>query len=93
MKPPLKRLSAGMATAIATTALAATLVPGPASAETIVRWYPYTTAGAKKRNSDANQAGPGYYCTTVTVAGRKMYALAHQGPLPVRTRAGRSRGR
>jgi hypothetical protein len=53
-----------------------TLAPTPASAEVIVRWYPYTTAGAQKCNSDKNQAGPEYYCTVVKVGSRKMYALA-----------------
>jgi hypothetical protein len=76
MKTAVKRFSLGMSTAIAAAAIAVTLAPAPASAETILRWYPYTTAGAKACNSAANTGGPEYYCTTVKVGGVKMYALA-----------------
>ncbi|WP_424534170.1 hypothetical protein ACOZ38_28130 [Sphaerisporangium viridialbum] len=73
----LKRLSAGMATVVATTAVAVTLLSGVASAQTISRIYSYTTKGASQCHSDANAAGPGYYCTTTTIAGKKYYALAY----------------
>ncbi|MBN6053542.1 hypothetical protein JYK22_16490 [Nonomuraea sp. RK-328] len=72
----MRRISLGMSTAIAAVAVVATLTPAPASAQVIVRWYPYTTAGATKCNSDANAAGPQYYCTVVKVGSTKMYALA-----------------
>ncbi|MFI7438861.1 hypothetical protein [Nonomuraea indica] len=65
-----------MSTTIAAAAMVAVLAPAPASAQVIVRWYPYTTAGAKACNSAANAAGPEYYCTVVTVGSTKMYALA-----------------
>jgi hypothetical protein len=76
MKTAVRRISLGMSTAVAAVALAVTLAPASASAEVIVRWYPYTTAGAKKCNADANVAGPRYYCTVVKVGGSKVYALA-----------------
>ncbi len=76
MKTAMRRISVGMSTAIAAAAIAITLTPAPASAEVVVRWYPYTTAGAKKCNSDANAAGPEYYCKTLKVGSTKMYALA-----------------
>ncbi|TDD12794.1 hypothetical protein E1292_00585 [Nonomuraea deserti] len=76
MKTVVRRLSLGMSAAVTTAAMVAVLVPAPASAEVIVRWYPYTTAGAKSCNAAANSAGPEYYCTVVTVGGTKMYALA-----------------
>ncbi|GAA4923642.1 hypothetical protein HD597_011175 [Nonomuraea thailandensis] len=76
MKTAIRRLSLGMSTAIAAAAMAVTLAPAPASAQTILRWYSYTTAGAKACNSAANSGGPEYYCTTVTVGGVRMYALA-----------------
>ncbi|OUC92164.1 hypothetical protein [Streptosporangium minutum] len=77
MKTTMKRLSAGMATAVAATAVAVTLLPGVASAQVISRIYSYTSTGAKQCNSDANMAGPGYYCTTTKIAGTKFWALAH----------------
>jgi predicted secreted Zn-dependent protease len=76
MKTALKRLSTSVAAAAATTALVAAILPGTANAQVIVQWYSYTSAGARSCNNAANAAGPEYYCTTVTVAGRKMYALA-----------------
>src|SRR6478609_4630568 len=63
MKTTMKRLSAGMATAVAVT-----LLPGVASAQVISRIYSYTTKGATQCHSAANAAGPGYYCTTTTIA-------------------------
>ncbi|MET8332193.1 hypothetical protein ABZV14_14885 [Streptosporangium canum] len=77
MKTTMKRLSAGMATAVAATAVAVTLLPGVASAQVISRIYSYTTKGANQCHSAANAAGPGYYCTTTTIAGTKFWALAH----------------
>ncbi|WP_326821173.1 hypothetical protein [Streptosporangium sp. NBC_01756] len=77
MKTTLKRLSAGMATLVAATAVTVTLLPSAASAQTISRIYSYTTKGAKQCNSDANVAGPGYYCTTTKIAGTKFWALAY----------------
>ncbi|WP_049560537.1 hypothetical protein [Nonomuraea sp. SBT364] len=76
MKTSLKRLTTSMAAVAVTTATAAAIFAGPANAQVIVQWYSYTSAGAKACNSAANAAGPEYYCTTVTIAGRKMYALA-----------------
>ncbi|MFD8556201.1 hypothetical protein ACWDOR_06545 [Streptosporangium canum] len=77
MKTTMKRLSAGMTTAVAVTAVAVTLLPGVASAQVISRIYSYTTKGASQCHSAANAAGPGYYCTTTTIAGTKFWALAH----------------
>ncbi|MET8862789.1 hypothetical protein ABZW11_07510 [Nonomuraea sp. NPDC004580] len=76
MKLAMRRVSLAMSTAVAAAAMTAVLAPAPASAEVIVRWFPYTTAGAKSCNSAANAAGPEYYCTTVKVGSTKMYALA-----------------
>ncbi|GAA3162453.1 MULTISPECIES: hypothetical protein [Nonomuraea] len=76
MKLAMRRVSLAMSTAVAAAAMTAVLAPAPASAEVIVRWYPYTTAGAKSCNSAANAAGPEYYCTTVKIGSTKMYALA-----------------
>lgn len=76
MKVAMRRISLGLSTAIAAAAMTVVLAPAPASAQVVVRWYPYTTAGAKKCNSDANAAGPEYYCTTIKVGSTKMYALA-----------------
>ncbi|MEV5504573.1 hypothetical protein AB0M50_55130 [Nonomuraea fuscirosea] len=72
----MRRISLGVSTAIAAAAMAATLAPAPASAQVIVQWYSYNTAGAKACNSAANAAGPEYYCTVVTIGGTKLYALA-----------------
>ncbi|MEV6868991.1 hypothetical protein AB0M44_49530 [Streptosporangium subroseum] len=77
MKTTLRRLSAGMATVVAATAVAVILLPGMASAQTISRIYSYTTKGATQCRAEANVAGPGYYCTTTTIAGTKYYALAY----------------
>ncbi|MBB6346949.1 hypothetical protein ACWGH8_40085 [Nonomuraea muscovyensis] len=76
MKAALKRLSTGMAAAVVTTALAAAVVPGPANAQVIVRWYPYTSAGAQSCNAAANAAGPEYYCTALKIGGTMVWALA-----------------
>ncbi|MEV4569865.1 hypothetical protein AB0K18_05330 [Nonomuraea sp. NPDC049421] len=76
MKLAMRRVSLAMSTAVAAAAMTAVLAPAPASAEVIVRWFPYTTAGAKSCNSAANAAGPEYYCTTVKIGSTKMYALA-----------------
>ncbi|MFG3439499.1 hypothetical protein ACGF0J_19845 [Nonomuraea sp. NPDC047897] len=76
MKNAMKRISVGMSTTIAAAAMVVALAPAPASAQVIVRWFPYTTAGAKACNSAANAAGPEYYCTTIKVGSTKMYALA-----------------
>ncbi|MCH0540103.1 hypothetical protein I3F58_11090 [Streptomyces sp. MUM 203J] len=75
-KHAVRHWSVKVGTIVTATAAAVAFSAGPASAETILRWYSYTTQGAKKCNSDANLAGPGYYCTTVTVTGTKFYALA-----------------
>lgn len=77
MNTTMKRLAAGMATVVAATAMAVTLMPGAASAQVISRIYSYTTKGANQCHSAANAAGPGYYCTTTTIAGTKFWALAH----------------
>ena len=77
MRVAIRRISLGLSTALAATAMAAVLAPAPASAEVVVRWFPYTTAGAKACNSAANSAGPEYYCTTITFSsGTKVYGLA-----------------
>ncbi|NBE93860.1 hypothetical protein FE391_22105 [Nonomuraea sp. KC401] len=76
MRTVVRRISLGMSAAVTTAAMVAILAPGPASAEVIVRWYPYTTAGAKSCNTAANAAGPEYYCTVVTIGGTRVYALA-----------------
>lgn len=77
MKTALKRLVAGAGATVAATALAATLMPGPANAEVIVRWFPYTSEGARSCNSAANAAGPEYYCKPLKlVTGKWVYALA-----------------
>ncbi|GAA3127671.1 hypothetical protein GCM10010466_18070 [Planomonospora alba] len=75
MKTAMRRASLGMSAVVAAAAMAVTFAPA-ASAEVIVRWFPYTTAGAKACNSAANAAGPEYYCTTIKVGSTKMYALA-----------------
>ncbi len=52
------RLRARIATVVGAAALTVGLAAGTSSAEVIVQWYGYTSAGAKACNNAANVAGP-----------------------------------
>lgn len=72
------RLRARAATVVGAAALAVGLAAGTSSAEVIVQWYSYTSAGAKSCNTAANAAGPEYYCKALKLSGSAgwVWALA-----------------
>ncbi len=77
MTSTVKRAAVRVSTAIGAAAAVVALTAGPALAEVVVRWYPYTTAGAKSCNTAANVAGPEYYCKALKLAnGTWVWALA-----------------
>ncbi|MEU3227351.1 hypothetical protein ABZ695_29865 [Streptomyces sp. NPDC006976] len=72
------RLRARIATVVGAAALTVGLAAGTSSAEVIVQWYGYTSAGAKACNNAANVAGPEYYCKALNLGGSAgwVWALA-----------------
>ncbi|GLX03008.1 hypothetical protein [Microtetraspora sp. NBRC 16547] len=75
MKIRLKRTSRVVSIAVAMAATGIVLGSGAASAQTVVKTYPYTSAGARSCQIDLKLAPAGYYCTTISNPTR--YALAH----------------
>ncbi len=76
MKIGLKRTSRAVSVVVAAAAAAGIVLgSGVASAQTVIKTYPYTTAGARACQIDLKLAPAGYYCTTISNPTR--YALAH----------------
>ncbi|GAA3521119.1 hypothetical protein FHR32_005300 [Streptosporangium album] len=75
MKVRLGRMSKGLSVIVATAAVGVALSSVPASAQTVIKTYPYTAAGARSCQIDLKLAPAGYYCTTISSPRR--YALAH----------------
>ncbi|WP_405612604.1 hypothetical protein [Streptomyces sp. NBC_01508] len=76
----LKRAAARVSAAAVITAATVALTAGPASAETVVRWYSYTAAGAKACNAAANAAGPEYFCKKLKLSENAGYVWALTRP-------------
>ncbi|MEV6151468.1 hypothetical protein AB0L53_14095 [Nonomuraea sp. NPDC052129] len=70
-----RSMSKGLSLVVATAAIGLALGAGTASAQTVVKTYPYTTAGHRNCEIDLKLAPSGYYCTTIS--NPKRYALAH----------------
>ncbi len=76
MKIGLKRTSRAVSVIVAAAAAAGIVLgSGAASAQTVIKTYPYTTEGARACQIDLKLAPAGYYCTTIS--NPKRYALAH----------------
>ncbi|MGW7360582.1 hypothetical protein ACWGI0_29140 [Streptomyces sp. NPDC054802] len=77
MTSTLRRAAVRVGTAAGAATAVLALTAGTASAEVVVRWYPYTSAGAKSCNAAANAAGPEYYCKALKLStGTWVWALA-----------------
>lgn len=77
MRTAMRRCALGASTVLAAAAMAVTLAPGSASAETIIKFYPYSTAGAQQCTADANALGgsPEYWC--------RLFTASNIGPLGI----------